>query len=537
MKTTRLKAGWLALSGLMAIAVHAAEPSSAPAYTLVPELEARLPAEPQLPASVCTTLSATFRQENGRLPVAVDADPAHSQPDSGRIQRAIDACAAGQAVRLVADAANNAFLAGPIRLKSGVKLWIDGGVTLFASRSPRDYDVGQGPDAGYCGSVDAKHKNGCDPWITATDTVNSGIVGDGVIDGRGGAVLTSGKYANRVTWWDLSIQSKAKPTLQQNNPRMLQVNGGRGFTLYRVSIVNAPKFHVGTLLTDGFIAWGVKLVTPSLAYSVPAYRCPAGTYPRPGELKVSTCFMPENVKNTDGIDPGNSTNVTIAYSFISTGDDHIALKSGSLGGKPSRHHLYAHDRLYYGHGLSIGSETDAGIDDVQVWDLVIDGMDSPLSLGVRVKSDASRGGEVRGMLVREVCMRREPQAIVIDPYYSAETGSALPPYFHDITFRNFHYVDHPGAKYNQTNLVFSGWAEGNVTKPASVTLDNVHFDTDPVLGQEHYHDVQFVIGRNTNIVLPVGEGISRASLLGWSRATKPCPDEIFSRFPSPLAPF
>ena len=60
--------------------------------------------------------------------------------------------------------------------------------------------------------------------------------------------------------------------------------------------------------TDGFTAWGVKIRTPKTA------------------------------RNTDGIDPSSSTNVTIAYCDIDTGDDNVAIKTGSA---PAA----AHDRL------------------------------------------------------------------------------------------------------------------------------------------------------------------------------------------------
>ncbi len=67
--------------------------------------------------------------------------------------------------------------------------------------------------------------------------------------------MTSGHRANLMTWWDLAMQSKASPSLDQNNPRMLQVSGGSGFTLYRINIQNSPKFHVVTTGVKGFIAW------------------------------------------------------------------------------------------------------------------------------------------------------------------------------------------------------------------------------------------------------------------------------------------
>ena len=97
--------------------------------------------EPALPTTVCATLGATLtKNAGGLLDDSIDAPPADSQPDAARIQSAIAACPAGQAVKLVAGGSGqNAFLSGPLNLTGTVTLWIDSGVTLFASRKPSDY--------------------------------------------------------------------------------------------------------------------------------------------------------------------------------------------------------------------------------------------------------------------------------------------------------------------------------------------------------------------------------------------------------------
>jgi len=54
--------------------------------------------------------------------------------------------------------------------------------------------------------------------------------------------------------------------------------------------------------------------------------------------------------------------------------------------------------------MSIGSEVNGGVSNVSVYDLSIDGTGSGLgggsSNGIRIKSDASRGGRVSNMHVR-----------------------------------------------------------------------------------------------------------------------------------------
>jgi len=114
--------------------------------------------------------------------------------------------------------------------------------------------------------------------------------------------------------------------------------------MYKITLRNSPNFHVGVNETDGFTAWGVKIMTPKTA------------------------------RNTDGIDPGSSRNVTIAYCSIHTGDDDVAVKSGR--GVPSSNISILHNHFYTGHGMSIGSGTSGGVDHMLVDDLTIDGADN-----------------------------------------------------------------------------------------------------------------------------------------------------------------
>jgi polygalacturonase len=72
---------------------------------------------------------------------------------------------------------------------------------------------------------------------------------------------------------------------------------------------------------------------------------------------------PADARNTDGIDPGASQDITIAHAFIRTGDDNIAIKAGK---GPTRHVSVLDSHFYAGHGMSIGSETQAGVSDILV---------------------------------------------------------------------------------------------------------------------------------------------------------------------------
>ena len=130
--------------------------------------------EPSLPTTVCATLSATLTKNNkGLLDASVDAPPANSEPDTANIQAAINGCPAGQAVKLVKGSqGQNAFLSGPIVLPGSVTLWVDAGVTLFASRKPSDYQISGKNNCGETASSD----NGCNALITTEATAQELLI-------------------------------------------------------------------------------------------------------------------------------------------------------------------------------------------------------------------------------------------------------------------------------------------------------------------------------------------------------------------------
>ncbi|MFO3712926.1 MULTISPECIES: glycoside hydrolase family 28 protein [Pseudomonas syringae group genomosp. 2] len=419
--------------------------------------------EPASPP-VCKQLQAHLTPRDGSLDSA-DGSALDSRPDQENIQNAINGCAAGQAVKLVkGDGDNSAFLSGPLQLKSGVTLWIDEGVTLFASRNPKDYDNGKGT----CGVTTVANQDACSSLISAKNTHSSGVIGKGVIDGRGGSLLTAGANANLRSWWDLVYQ-KTLSNVYQQKPRLIQVSGGTDFVIQGLTLQNAPDFNIVTDGVTGVTVWGIKILNPSRVYSVEGYHCPSGS--TPDQKTPGTCFTPETVKNTDGFDPGQSNKVLLAYSYISTGDDNVAIKSSRISG--SRDLMFAHNHFYYGHGLSIGSETNGGVHNVSVVDLAADGRDSQDGIGLRIKTSAKNGGKVDGIRYENVCMRNVKFPLVFDTNYGSASGTSYPD-LSDITVKSFHYLNSP--RFGGGKMTFAGYSDNGQKRPILITLDNVVFD-------------------------------------------------------------
>jgi polygalacturonase len=368
--------------------------------------------EPTIPAS-CIQLPAQLRATSDKL-----ADSDEGKLDTARIQSALDKCKPGMAVELKPASGNNAFLTGPLEMRTGVTLLIDEGVTLFGSRDAKLYES-KDPNAtpGLCGTIAAGAppavfpapqrpvpRGGCRPLISIQDAKDVGIMGDGVIDGRGYAKILGKDYS----WWEMA--RKAEPKNERYfTTRMIVASHADGLVLYRITLHNSVNFHVSVNQTDGFTAWGVHLLTPTT--------------------------RGQDARNTDGIDPGSSTNVTVAHSWIDNGDDNIAIKTGTT------HMSVLDNHFYSGHGMSIGSETYSG-DSY----LLVDGLtEDHTTSGIRIKSNVTRGGPVHDLTYQNICMREVKNPIAISPYYTNQTtegfedpkytGDRIPDY-KAITIRN-----------------------------------------------------------------------------------------------------
>jgi polygalacturonase len=470
--------------------------------------------EPQWPTDICATLTAS-RHATDMSP------PSEDNQDTVAIQAALTSCA-GRTVKLVATDTNNAFIASHLQL-DGVTLWVDKGVTLYASRNPDLYQK-----TGSCGVLGVNDSGACTDFITM-DGTNPGVIGDGVIDGQGGEPLVGRDYS----WWQLSYAlretdgSIGNPTLinTASSSPIKDANGKvvptTGVVLYHITLHNGPKFHVKLTSTipvgatcdrrgQGFTVWGVTVLTPSKWTN-----------------SQGLVLTPSFARNTDGIDPGTTSIATcglMACNTISTGDDHIALKGGHWVSDVT----IAHNHFGTGHGMSIGSETygaytDAamvshyGVENVDIYDLTIDadsravGDDAQAAdfNGIRVKSDESRGGSVKNITYRDVCMRDMTNAILVSTAYNPLfAGTANYPNFGALSFQNIHHVSCLGLR--EPVMTLNGF---NTVLPAGpISLDNVFVDN---VGP------QSVSGQFSNIVLGPGEVNFGGSLISLSQHPLP----------------
>jgi hypothetical protein len=393
--------------------------------------------EPSYPA-LCSKVVGSYGEPAGVLYALQTASSFNTNAlDTTRIQSAITNCVppVGQpavAVELALNpgstscgsAACNAFLSGTLTLSRGVTLLIDPDVTLYAAQNTGGTVIEVQANSG---SSETAYTGGSMGYW--------GIMGYGTIDGQG-------------SLWGFSGSAS----------KMISLSSANYFTLYQTTLQNPGKEHL--------IGSGGNL----LVY----------------DAKIST---PANTSNTDGVDPSGTgsvttNNITIVNSFFSQGDDHIAfnLSGGHVSGV-----TIAYNHLYAGHGISIGSYTTQGMENTLVTQNAIDnngGFGSESKNSLRIKSDSSRGGEVKDILYDSICIQNGGHVLVFDPYYSSSTGTDYPN-FHDITLQNINVLNKDPSGGPST---LEGYNTGGVLNPLyNVTLNNAVFNyTQPQFMSEFY---------------------------------------------------
>ncbi|XP_019056887.1 PREDICTED: probable polygalacturonase At3g15720, partial [Tarenaya hassleriana] len=187
------------------------------------------------------------------------------------------------------------------------------------------------------------------------------VNGSGLIHGHGEA------------WWDSVSHS--------HRPRTVRFNGVINMVYNGLTQKNSPKNHISV------------------------HNCTNAT------LSNLHLIAPGDSPNTDGIDVSLSNGLQILNSSIETGDDCIAINSGS------RNISIARVACGPGHGISIGSLGRDGanetVENVKVWNCSFNGTQN----GARIKTWAGGLGFARNILFENITLIDADNPIVIDQHY------------------------------------------------------------------------------------------------------------------------
>jgi DNA sulfur modification protein DndE len=207
-------------------------------------------------------------------------------------------------------------------------------------------------------------------------------------------------------------------------------------------------------------------------------------------------------QNGDGIDISACKNVLIYQCNVSAGDDGICMKSSSSKDSNEarlENVVIAGCTVYHGHGgFVIGSNTDGGMNNIYVTDCDFIGTD----IGIRVKSNAGRGGLVHNIFVKNIFMSGiEDEAILFDTYYEDVTAGKNAKDVKTTAedkipqFRDF-YISNVFCRGAKTAISITGLPQMPVQK---IYFDNVVISADKGYESKDAKDIDF---KNVRLILP-----------------------------------
>jgi pectin methylesterase-like acyl-CoA thioesterase len=300
-----------------------------------------------------------------QIPAAVfDVTVAGARADgltdnTASIQKTIDRAAAAGGGIVYFPSGPRPYLSGPIVLASLINLQIDAGAVLRA--------LPYAPQA--TPAVPAYPLNGerYSNFITASNHHDIALTGGGRIDGDGRA------------WW----QAFAAHKEMAHRPYLIRFDHCQRVLLTGVTLTDSAMFHAALGAIDQLTVFGIKIDAP-----------------------VSP--------NTDGVDPSGSHQL-IQNCAIACGDDNIAVKAG---GSFCSDLTIADCVFGIGHGVSVGGQSNSGLNGMTVKNCLFDGTVSAL----RLKADATQGGLVQNVSYTNLAMRNVDYPIVFYSYYN-RTGN------------------------------------------------------------------------------------------------------------------
>ena len=360
-------------------------------------------------------------------------------------RKAIDACSAAGGGTVLVPAGK--WLTGAIHLKSNVNLHFEMGAELHFSDNPDDY-----LPAVFTRWAGTEVYN-YSPLIYANNCENIAVTGPGKLFGHGD------------NWWDWfsngekTIKSIYKNQVLKNILPNKRIAGTpeAGLRPQFISPVNCKN-----VLFEGF-----SISSPGPFWTFDIIYC-ENVIVR--GLTVETRGGP----NTDGINFNSCKNALIEYCSLNTGDDAVGLKSGINEdgwrvGRPTENVVIRNVEVFYSLGaIIIGSDMSGGIRNIYAHDCNFDGSD----IGIRIKSNASRGGIVENIYFDNIRMDNiMHEAIRVETNYGAfmasENGDAFP------TFRNFNFSNITCEYADQAITM-----QGTMQKPVeNVVIKNSNFQS------------------------------------------------------------
>ncbi|MGA9669863.1 MAG: glycosyl hydrolase family 28 protein [Terracidiphilus sp.] len=258
---------------------------------------------------------------------------------------------------------------------------------------------------------------------------NTGIFGSGTIDGR----------ANVHTF--------------SSTPRLVQTKNASNFNIANITLQNAAHPNLYIQGGSGATVWNVTINTsPTQA-------------------------------NADGIDIDSISDVTVANSNITAGDDGIAVKTNAAA---ASNITVKNTNVYGTHGLSIGSQTFDGVTNVlfennYVYGKSSSGTASTDANAINIKTDKDCGGLVKQVTYQNTCIRYAKHLIIVNANYGSCSGTSGTPQFQEIIVNGVKSENSVSgayetlAGYNSSNL--GQIYLGNIDLDSNTQNEDQYFNT------------------------------------------------------------
>lgn len=353
-------------------------------------------------------------------------------------QKAISDCAQKGGGKVFVPA--GLWLSGAIHLESNINLHIDKDAKIIFSTNPSDYLPF------IFTRIEGMELYNYSPFIYANGAQNFAITGKGMLDGQGDAWQSWKKgEANFFKKLDKMVKenispekrffSSSEPGLR---PSFMQFVNCQNVWLEDFSITQSPRWTIQPVYCENVSMRNLNIQTTGF--------------------------------NSDGIVIDSSKNVLVENSFLSTGDDTIAIKSGLNEdgwrvNRPSENIIVRNCEITDGHSaIAIGSEMSGGVRNVYLTNLRIDGADQ----GIRVKSVEGRGGFVENIWVDNISMGNITNVgLKFDMNYPAST--LKPREGNAPTFKNF-YIDEVTIEKTKLTISLEGLTSSQIN---NVSISNI----------------------------------------------------------------
>ncbi|CAH2046422.1 unnamed protein product [Thlaspi arvense] len=278
-------------------------------------------------------------------------------------------------------------------------------------------------------------------WIVFVSINGLTIIGVGTINGFGSS------------FWEETID-KRPTALEFRNCNNLNISG--------ITSIDSPRNHISINNCDKVMISNIQL------------------------------FAPEKSPNTDGINISFSTNVSISNSIIGTGDDCIALKTGSVNINITEVVCGP------GHGISIGSLGDNGqkakVQNVHVTHSTF----NKTTNGARIKTWQGGEGYAKHIYFEHITIIDAMNPIIIDQQYKDKGRHGLESKKNsaDVAISNVKFIDFRGTTSNEKIITLNC----SKIKPCkNIVLNDINITT--MNGEKSTIDCSSVVGNSDSSVV------------------------------------